>query len=173
MSEKSNPYLTVISASFGIFVVINFLTKLGIPSAVKNTKRNPQETRWKWRNILTSFVHSSIAGIWTILVFVLEPSLSEDMLNSYSEYAQTLVCFSIGYFIYDFIDMAMYHLKGSTYELLLHHIMLIICYGMTVANKTYVAYSALSLLVEVNSIFLHARQLLIFAGFQKTSQTYR
>ena len=95
------------------------------------------------------------------------------MIHAYSTSAHALVSVSIGYFIYDFCDMAVYHRKGSTYELLVHHGMVILCFGIAVSTRTYVAYAALSLFVEINSVFLHARQLLTFGGVPKSSWIYR
>ena len=69
--------------------------------------------------------------------------------------------------------MALYHRKGSTYELLIHHSMVILCFGIAVSTRTYVAYAALSLVVEINSVFLHARQLLTIGGISKSSSIYR
>ena len=82
------------------------------------------------------------------------------------------MCFSIGYFLYDFFDMFLYtwH-KRSTKEMLVHHLTVVTCFGIAAVNKTYVAYAAISLVVEVNSVFLHGRQLLKFAG--KTHTTVR
>merc|ERR1711976_246 len=62
---------------------------------------------------------------------------------------------------------------GSTYELLVHHSMVILCFGIAVSTRTYVAYAALSLVVEINSVFLHARQLLTIGGVKKSSWIYR
>ena len=63
---------------------------------------------WKWRNTLTSFLHSLTSGIWAPLVFYLDPTLADDMIKGYTGSAHTLVCFSIGYFVYDFLDMFLY-----------------------------------------------------------------
>ena len=79
--------------------------------------------------------------------------------------------------------------KRSTYELLVHHFMVITCLGIAVStrwaprgthinhcsplSRQYVAYGGLSLMVEVNSVFLHTRQLFIITGEPKSSQRYR
>ena len=75
------------------------------------------------------------------------------MIHAYSTSAHDLVSFSIGYFVYDFCDMALFHRKGSTYELIIHHGMVILCFSIAVSTRTYVAYAALSLVVEINSVF--------------------
>ena len=170
----NNPCLGYILSGLVFFCGVNYATRWSLPAAVKQTARkNPQEVKWKWRNVLTSFIHSSITGIWAPLAFASQPSLGADMIHAYSTSAHALISISIGYFIYDFCDMAIYHRKGSTYELLVHHSMVILCFGIAVSTRTYVAYAALSLVVEINSIFLHARQLLMIGGVAKSSRVYR
>ena len=72
---------------------------------------------------------------------------------------------SMGYFAYDFADMFLYtwH-KRSTKEMLMHHIVVFTCFGIAAHTQFYVPYAAISLVVEVNSMCLHARALLIIAG---------
>ena len=99
--------------------------------------------------------------------------MREDLQQKFTKSSRTLVCFSIGYFIYDAIDMLVNHRKRSTYELLLHHSLVILCYLVAVISKQFVAFVALSLVVEVNSVFLHARQLLIITSQPKNSPRYK
>ena len=111
---RDNPCVGYILSGLIFFTLINFCTRWTIPQAVRETKRqNPQEVRWKWRNVLSSFIHSTITGIWAPFAFALEPSLGSDMINAYSTSAHALISISIGYFIYDFADMALYHRKQS------------------------------------------------------------
>lgn len=49
----------------------------------------------------------------------------------------------------------------------------IACYMVAVTTKLYVGYAVVGLLVELNSIFLHLRQLMQICGFAKTSACYR
>jgi len=171
---RDNPCLGYITSGLVFFILVNYCTRWTIPKAVRETKRqDPQEVKWKWRNVLTSFIHSSITGVWAPFAFAMEPSLGSDMINAYSTSAHALISISIGYFIYDFADMALYHRKQSTFELLIHHGMVILCFGIAVSTRTYVAYGALSLVVEINSIFLHARQLLNILEVSKSSWIYR
>jgi hypothetical protein len=151
---SSNPFPVYIASGVLFFVAVNYLTRFAVPDGVaKNT-----QSRWKWRNVLTSFIHSFITGVWAPLAFYLEPSLGNDMIRGFNTSIHVLVSFSVGYFVYDFFDMFIYHKKRSTYELLLHHFMVILCYTIAVSTRTYVSYAALSLVVEINSVFLHARQ---------------
>jgi len=99
--------------------------------------------------------------------------MAEDLISTYSNSAHLLVSISVGYFIYDFMDMAFYHRKRSSYELMIHHICVISCFGLSEMTRQYVGYATCALLVEVNSVFLHLRQLLIIQGFSRLNSTYR
>jgi hypothetical protein len=101
------------------------------------------------------------------------PGMSEDLIHSFNAATHALVSFSIGYFIYDALDMLLYHRKRSSYELLIHHFLVILCFSIAATSRQYVAYAALSLMVEVNSVFLHARQLFIITGEPKSSVRYK
>ncbi len=85
----------------------------------------------------------------------------EDMIDGYSHQAHMLVGFSIGYFMYDFLDMALYNPKRSTYELLFHHACVVTCFGIAASSNKFLPYACLSLMIEINSIFLHLRQLFV------------
>ena len=50
---------------------------------------------------------------------------------------------------------------------------IITCFGIAVFTKLYVGYAVLALVVELNSIFLHLRQLLQTCGFSRSNQYYR
>lgn len=47
------------------------------------------------------------------------------------------------------------------------------CFGIALRTEKYIGYAVLSLVVEINSIFLHIRQLLPMVGFPKSSPSYR
>ena len=77
----------------------------------------------------------------------------------------SIITVSMGYFAYDFIDMSLYtwH-KRSTKEMLLHHIVVFTCFGIGAHMKLYVPYAVISLIIEINSMCLHARAMLILTG---------
>jgi len=84
-----------------------------------------------------------------------------------------LVSVSVGYFIYDFIDMAINHRKRSSFELMIHHFCVITCFGLAELTHRYIGYAVVALLVEVNSVFLHLRQLFIIQGVSRQHPIYR
>ncbi len=69
--------------------------------------------------------------------------------------------------------MAMYNPKRSTYELLFHHFCVICCFGLSAYSRKFIPYACLALMIEINSIFLHLRQLLLIKGYPKQGLMYR
>ncbi|MCI4385862.1 hypothetical protein PGIGA_G00055510 [Pangasianodon gigas] len=158
--------LLTTGASVGFFRLVNRgLGKLYVPETA-------QRNIWKWRNISTSFVHSLITGIWAVLCFYMHPQMAEDLIETHSVFSHALVCVSIGYFIYDFLDMVFNQKINQSWELLFHHMVVISCFGLSVLTCRYVGFAVVALLVEINSIFLHLRQMLRMASIAK-STVYR
>ncbi|KAK1785770.1 hypothetical protein P4O66_003150 [Electrophorus voltai] len=69
-----------------------------------------------------------------------------------------------GYFIYDFFDMIFNQKINQSWELLFHHVVVITCFGLSVLTHLYVGFAVVALMVEINSIFLHLRQMLRMAN---------
>ncbi|XP_071447185.1 TLC domain-containing protein 2-like isoform X2 [Hetaerina americana] len=90
--------------------------------------------------------------------------MREDLISKYSTSSHVLCSITTGYFVYDFIDMALNHRKRSSYELMLHHLIVITCFGLCINTRYYLGYGLVALLVEVNSVFLHTRQLMLVQG---------
>lgn len=163
--ELSSVILTT-GGSVGFFKLVNLgVSKLPMPeSACRN--------EWKWRNISTSVVHSLITAVWAVLCFFLQPQMAEDLIETHSAFSHALVSFSIGYFIYDFFDMVLSQKLSQSWELLFHHIVVITCFGLSVLSCRYVGFAVVALLVEINSVFLHLRQILRMASLA-TGTLYR
>lgn len=162
-------YMLVVGGGMATFALVNYVTGWLVPDMANKTFQQ----RWKWRNVATSLVHSIITGIWAPLAFYQAPHMHDDLIREFTYSSHMLVCFSIGYFLYDALDMLMYHRKRSTYELLVHHFLVILCFSLAVTSRQYVAYGTLSLIVEINSVFLHTRQLFIITQEPKTSLRYK
>ncbi|XP_056297435.1 TLC domain-containing protein 2 [Pseudoliparis swirei] len=145
-------------SSVGFFRLVN--TAVGMLTVPESACRNA----WRWRNISTSFVHSFITAMWAVLCFFLHPKMAEDLIETHSVFSHSLVSFSIGYFIYDFLDMVGHQKLSQSWELLFHHIVVITCFGFSVLSCRYVGFAVVALLVEINSVFLHLRQMLRLAG---------
>ncbi|NXT94488.1 TLCD2 protein, partial [Anhinga rufa] len=101
--------------------------------------------------------------------FCLHPGLSEDLVGTYPPGAHSLVAVSIGYFLEDFVDMLCNQKLHQSWELLFHHSVVIVCFGIAVLLHQYIGFALVALLVEINSIFLHLRQILLMANLVHTT----
>ncbi|XP_061189669.1 TLC domain-containing protein 2-like [Saccostrea echinata] len=158
--------LTVVFLSFVGFYVLSVFAELLLPKAA-------EKNAWKWKNISTSLVHSVITGFWSCLCFYDNPKLAEDMIKTHTVLAHTLISVSVGYFIYDTIDMLRYQRNRQSFELMGHHVVIIICFGVSIVSRMYVGYAVVALVIELNSIFLHLRQILQICQFKKDNKLYR
>ena len=83
-----NHYKAYVSFGFFFFVVLNGVVRR---YAVPLPESASRQQRWKWCNILVSFFHSTMTGLCAPLVFYLNPTLQEDMINGYSDFAHRIV----------------------------------------------------------------------------------
>uniref|UniRef100_A0A3P8TEM1 TLC domain-containing protein n=1 Tax=Amphiprion percula TaxID=161767 RepID=A0A3P8TEM1_AMPPE len=104
----------------------------------------PSRTKaWKWRNISTSLAHSSLTGAGAVLCFYLQPHMAGDLISSCSLLSHSLVfCFCL------FVLTLLFKLFSQV----------ISCFSLAAASRLYVGFALVSLLVEINSVFLHTRQ---------------
>jgi len=162
-------------AAYGLTVVVISLVGFYSVStlAQKLLPRDAEKNAWKWKNISISLVHSVISGVWSCFCFYDNPKLAEDMIKTHTIPAHTLISFSVGYFIYDTIDMLIYQRNRQSYELMGHHVVIIVCFGVSIVSRMYVGYAVVALVIELNSIFLHLRQLLQICQFKKDNKIYR
>ncbi|KAJ1388114.1 TRAM/LAG1/CLN8-like proteiny domain [Sesbania bispinosa] len=77
------------------------------------------------------------------------------------------LCFSCGYFAYDQWDMLHYRLySGWIPSILVHHLVLLICFTLALYRNVTINYLILTLICELHSIFLHVRKVRRMAGFR-------
>lgn len=102
-----------------------------------------------------------------------EPLLALNMIDSYSELAYLVLCFSNGYFVYDLI-LSLFNISyPGRLEIIVHHILTISCLAVSTVSKRFMGYCMTALVVEISNIFLHLRQLFAMAGIDANSKTYR
>ncbi|XP_064612890.1 TLC domain-containing protein 2-like [Liolophura sinensis] len=159
--------LLAVFISTGLFCLLNkCLTLIGIP-------KTAQKSTWRWKNICTSFVHSILTGVGSVLCFWETPEMAEDLISIHTPFSRGLICFSVGYFLYDTLDMFLFNRGRQTYELIGHHCVILCCFGITIVTHLYVGYAVVALIVELNSIFLHLRQLFQILEISRGSALYR
>lgn len=80
VSNDTNAFPFYVASGIVFFAIVNYLTRFMVPETV--TKNF--QSRWKWRNVLTSFIHSFITGTWAPLAFYVDPSIGNDMIYSFN-----------------------------------------------------------------------------------------
>ncbi|CAL8365357.1 unnamed protein product [Lota lota] len=86
--------------------------------------------------------------------------MAEDLISTHSWFSFSLVTTSTGYFIYDATDLLLNQSFERSWEV-------ISCFSLAVSSRLYVGFAVLSLLVEINTVFLHTRQLLLLSDRRK------
>jgi hypothetical protein len=91
--------------------------------------------RWRAKGLENMFEHEELVG--------------RSWLGAYSA-----LCFSCGYFAYDQLDMLRYRLySGWIPGILMHHLILLICFTLALYRNVTINYLILTLLCEVHYLF--------------------
>lgn len=148
----------VVLSSFIFFGIMRaMLTRLPLPATVQQA--------WRWFNVWISWLHALIAGSGCLYCLIKDPKLLTSLHHYDCHLAYNLVEISTGYFFYDALDVIFAPVKQS-FILLCHHFVVITCFGLVVVTGNHVPIAIISLLVEINSVFLHTRQILRITKLQ-------
>ncbi|XP_039107793.1 TLC domain-containing protein 1 isoform X1 [Hyaena hyaena] len=132
------------------------LGRLPLPAHVR---ADPLRT-WRWHNLLVSFAHSIVSGIWALLCIWQTPELLVEIETAWSLSGYLLVCFSTGYFIHDMMDIVISRQAGASWEYLVHHVMALAAFFSGIFWSRFVGGGVLTLLVEVSNVFLTFRMMM-------------
>ncbi|TEA28521.1 calfacilitin [Neophocaena asiaeorientalis asiaeorientalis] len=132
------------------------LCRLPLPAHVR---ADPLRT-WRWHNLLVSFAHSIVSGIWALLCIWQTPEMLVDVESAWSLSGYLLVCFSAGYFIHDTLDIVVSQQARASWEYLVHHVMAMGAFFSGIFWSRFVGGGVLTLLVEVSNIFLTIRMMM-------------
>ncbi|XP_041278963.1 TLC domain-containing protein 1 [Pyrgilauda ruficollis] len=144
----------------GSVAIFGALRRLALAVPQPAAVRSRPGRVWRWRNLLVSFAHSVLAGLWALFSLWHSPELLSDIQDGYSVSGHLLVCFSSGYFIHDTLDIIFNHQSRSSWEYLVHHAMAISAFVSLIITGRFLVAAVLLLLVEVSNIFLTVRMLL-------------
>jgi len=115
---------------------------------------------FRWRNLVISFIHSTITGSWSLACVILFGKLMlADMVVYVNWPMYAMCCFATGYFIYDTLDIVIARRMMEKWEILLHHFSVLTIAAYVITYAECVGYQTVGMLVEVNTVFLHRRQL--------------
>ncbi|KAJ4747737.1 TLC domain-containing protein 2 [Rhynchospora pubera] len=124
-------------------------------------------------NTSVSLLHSSLTSASVVFILVnqwiikgpREMFSHEELVTGTWYGAYWALCFSCGYFAYDQLDMLLYRLySGFIPAILLHHLILLVCFTLALYKDVTINYLILSLVCELHSIFLHTRKVRRMAG---------
>ncbi|XP_051013917.1 TLC domain-containing protein 2 [Acomys russatus] len=119
--------------------------------------------RWMWRNIFVSLIHSLLSGVGAVVGLWLYPRMVTDPIHGHPSWALVLVAVSVGYFLADGIDMLLNQTLAQAWDLLCHHLVVVSCFSTVLLSGHLVGIAMVSLLLELNSICLHLRKLLLLS----------
>ncbi|XP_066492414.1 TLC domain-containing protein 1 [Tiliqua scincoides] len=122
--------------------------------------RHDATRTWRWRNLLVSFVHSIVAGLWAVRGACQVPETLFDLVNTSPPSGYLLLCFSTGYFIHDSLDIIVCHQSRASWEYLVHHAMAVTALLSGIFLERFIGAGVVSLFVEVSNIFLTFRMMM-------------
>ena len=163
-----NLITSILSAAFftGLSYVLikNECISTKVPSGKKNL----------WYNTLISMIHSSIVSVFCFICFYIEPYLWLNMCSfTPSDAAHIIANISVGYFCYDFCDIARRLNLAIQWPVLAHHVIVVVEFLTIGWYFSFYNYLVVALSCEVNTIFLHLRQLFHLSKVDKESFLYR
>ncbi|CAO2644204.1 TLC domain-containing protein 2 [Lemmus lemmus] len=148
--------LLVVGASFAAFRGLHWgLQLLPTPETARD--------HWMWRNIFVSLMHSLLSGAGSLVGLWLYPQMVIDPIHGHPSWAVVLVAVSVGYFLADGVDMLWNQNVAQAWDLLCHHLVVVSCLSIAVLSGHFVGFAMVSLLLELNSICLHLRKLLLLS----------
>ncbi|KAH6780346.1 TRAM protein [Perilla frutescens var. hirtella] len=150
-------------------IIIGFVFFQSANVAVQNfVSRDPL-----FVNTCVSLLHSSITSASVVLILLNQSmEIGVDKMFEHSQlvevtwpWAYQALCFSCGYFAYDQLDMLLYRLySGWIPSILVHHLVLLVCFTLALYRKVTINYLILTLICELHSIFLHVRKVRRMGG---------
>ncbi|CAH8447938.1 unnamed protein product [Schistosoma turkestanicum] len=167
--DSTYTHTTSISA-FVLFYMIDY--------ALKNCQSNDEIVRdtpsfIKLRNYSISMIHAVISGLSSLICLLSYPDLVNNIIESENIFAYHIIGFATGYFVHDIYHIICGGVKLKSLEILLHHIIVLTCFCVVTWCRVLVCYALFGLLMELNSIFLHARKVMMLLDIDPKSLTYR
>merc|ERR1712215_670967 len=149
--------------------MIQVVLSLILPHFTPDSVSSSSSRTWKWRTTFIARFSAGVSGVWALIVLYHSPSMCSDLMLSYSPAARHLVIFSLGVHIAEAVDMLI-NLHPSM--LMLHHILVIICFTGALLTDKAIGFAVLSLVTEINAVFNKTRILHIITNTPKDSIEY-
>ncbi|KAE9039845.1 hypothetical protein PR001_g6069 [Phytophthora rubi] len=161
----SDPRLWVIAASSLAFAVARMEI---VPRASAKVKAFPALSPFSqllFSNTAVSLLHSAVSSLLAISALFTSHSLDGDFVNTVTRGEFLATAVSTGYFAYDLFDYMLNGLYVKSPGIILHHVVVLICYISALVKTVGVPLLSLALVCELHSVFMHARKLLTMSNY--------
>lgn len=118
-----------------------------------------------WSNTAVSMLHSALSSMLALAAIAFDHSLHEDFVNQVSPLEFITTAVSTGYFAYDLWDYVLHRLYVKSPGIVVHHVVILICYISALVKTVGVPLLSLALLCELHSAFMHLRRLMAMSGY--------
>ncbi|CAI5442440.1 unnamed protein product [Caenorhabditis angaria] len=119
---------------------------------------------------VVSFTHALISALGCLFSLLTDINYIREPYDYHKQNAEYVFLFSMGYFIYDLVDMYIHGELDNSKEYLIHHSLVIISFSIILLTGRLFGLAMIALLVEVQTIFLHLRTMVRLAyGSKKQS----
>ncbi|KAK1948449.1 TLC domain-containing protein 2 [Phytophthora citrophthora] len=116
-------------------------------------------------NTAVSMLHSALSSLLAISALITSHSLNGDYVNTVTRGEFLATAVSTGYFAYDLWDYMLNGLYVKSPGIIVHHVVVLICYISALTKTVGVPLLSLALMCELHSVFMHARKLLVMSNF--------
>ncbi|VDP15211.1 unnamed protein product, partial [Heligmosomoides polygyrus] len=115
----------------------------------------------------TSYSIGCIAILWKRIDLLSDSNYVKEPYDYTATSAQYVFLFSMGYFIYDLIDMLIHGEAHNSKEYIVHHSLVLTVFSIILFTGKLFGFAMIALLVEVQTIFLHLRTMVRLTGYSK------
>ncbi|EGT37716.1 hypothetical protein CAEBREN_07942 [Caenorhabditis brenneri] len=106
---------------------------------------------------VVSFTHALVSALGCIFSLLTDVNYVREPYDYHKANAEYVFLFSMGYFIYDLLDMWIHGELESSKEYLVHHSLVITAFSIILFSGRLFGLAMIALLVEVQTVFLHLR----------------
>lgn len=128
-----------------------------------------------WSNTVVSMLHSTLSSLLALGALACDHSVGGgDYVNraSYAEFVTTAI--STGYFAYDLWDFVLNRLYVKAPGIVVHHVVILICYISALTKTVGVPLLSLALICELHSACMHLRKLMAMSNYSvAASRVYK
>uniref|UniRef100_K3W6M4 TLC domain-containing protein n=1 Tax=Globisporangium ultimum (strain ATCC 200006 / CBS 805.95 / DAOM BR144) TaxID=431595 RepID=K3W6M4_GLOUD len=200
----SDPRLWIVLASSVAFTVLRVVVVPLVALRVKSYTTFTDNNQLLWSNTIVSMLHSTCSSLLAIYALACDNSVHGNYVNraSYGEFVTTAVstgvtihplvlswaflirslcvyydnslAHSLGYFAYDLWDYVLHRLYIKSPGIVVHHVVILICYISALTKTVGVPLLSLALICELHSAFMHLRKLMSMSNYSiGASSTYK